>query len=208
MKRIITANNQRWLFALAGLIALNVTASAQTVFFEYAFTQTAGTVQDIGSVPDIGGAGNHGTALTGDGGFFSDDVPDEDVYNDPGSYSGGSGILSTTPTIITVADIVAANGITLEAWAKNGGAVQKVISVGNIVELSTVGNPAWGYQFENNYAGSRSYVRAEVDMGLWHHMVGVLDDVTWDEGSSVLSANMYFYRDPQFGEVREIPKSS
>ena len=146
-------------------------------YVEYHFEHTTGTVQSEGGfVTDLTGNGRHGVALSGEGGMYSDLLPPDVTAG--GSLSGTSGILVADNSVITLAQIGNAGGITLEAWATGGGPVQKIISVGNIVELSTVGTT--GYQFQNNYAGTMTAAVAAVDTGEWHHLVGVLSDVTYD----------------------------
>lgn len=182
---------------------LAAATGAQAAVLQYGYDFTTGDVTSQGNlVNDDSGSGFHAASKVGsgggNGGTYSADVPAADLRQfttGVGSVNTTAGTHQTTSNnIINNSQILAAGGLTFEAWIKpnaafTNGELKQVISESGVINLTVdpAGNnvffrvsrpPAGGAAGNPSPGGNVTSPNAPLVKDVWTHVAGVLSDVT------------------------------
>ncbi|MBN2507043.1 MAG: hypothetical protein JXQ71_10145 [Verrucomicrobia bacterium] len=176
---------------------------AQTgTLLHYGFGHTSGTVAGNGPVLDRSGKGNHGAVLSGDGGAYTNDVPDSNRIQHCtgiGSLDLASGSITTDPTgalsghgVVSWTDILRNGGLTVEVWAKGGTGWGHILSLAAVYCLEAT---PLGVRCANGFG--RGSVDATLNMGQWHHLAARFMPLTLNSHNQLV-ADMQLFVDGQW----------
>jgi hypothetical protein len=186
------------------VIAAPAMLTAQTgTLLQYGFDFSSSSVAaNGGAVHDDGDKGHDAGILGGNGGSYTNDLPDParlQSCTGVGSLNLASGSITTDPTgalsgqgVVSWTDILRNGGLTLEAWVKAGGGSGLILSVAGEFNLyATVA----GVGCCNGFNGANK-VEAALDQSQWHHLAGQFANPSLN-GSGQLVADVRLFVDGQ-----------
>jgi len=191
------------------VIAAPTMAVAQTgTLLQYGFDATSEAVgvpgihPASGDVHDDSGNGRDGYVLGGNGGVYTNDIPNTNKLQNCtgiGSVILATGSITTDPTgaqsgtgIVSWTDIIRNGGLTMETWVKGGGGSGLIFTIAGEYNIYAT---ATGVGCANGFNGNNK-VEAALDSTQWHHVAAEFINPSLNS-SGQLVADLQLYVDGQ-----------